>query len=461
MSDEGKKRRKALAERMASLVTGKNSEPEKVSEVRDEPSSMDGAQAEDDVEEVEQKEIDNKVSAEEWDKLAKIAHDIVRLNVPHRVMDESSVHAGMTLLCSPELLKKLNEELSKTVAGEYYSRLAILLCASQIWVSNPRQMTHCMINSSSSSGKDFVTKAVYDLFPVATKDFRTKITSEAFTYWHATKKDVEDGFSWDGRLLYLEDCSQGLLDSPTFRVMLSGGSISTIVKDQRAIDLEIKGRPVVLITTASTIPKQELLNRFISVSLEETAEQTSLVFDKTVEVALGNVNPPDETLRNALRLLVRVRVIIPSEIGNKLKVLFPAKPVNMRREFARFLAIMQNSTALHQHTREKNEKGEVLATWQDYDNACYVFKRNPIKLTRSQQAIYDAMPSDQWLHRKEINILSKKGSSWTYELLLQLVELDLVKVKLDETEATSKAQDLFMKVPTTFGLPTSEILKAR
>ena len=69
--------------------------------------------------------------------------------------------------------------------------------------------------------------------------WRTKISGEAFTYWHVNEKD----WSWDGKILFLEDIGQSVLDSDTFKVMCSEGSVASVVKNQETIDLIIKGKP--------------------------------------------------------------------------------------------------------------------------------------------------------------------------------------------------------------------------
>lgn len=372
---------------------------------------------------------------------------------------DSSLHEPVKLLLNPDLFFKFVNELGKKIAGEHYTRSSIFLCSCNIWLKNSLQTTHCLINSSSSAGKDFITKNVFDIFPDQIKDYRSKITPEAFSYWRTDKKSVEDGFSWDGRLLYLEDCSQHLLDSATFRVMLSGGTHATVVRDQRAIDLRINGRPLVLVTTATTKPSNELLNRFIPISLEETGEQTANVFLKELEFAKGVKNDYDISFKKALSCLERVNVVIP--FAEYLASLFPCKPVSMRREFARFLTLIQNSAALHQFQRNKDENGNVLADWFDYDLAVYCyggFAREIVKLTKTQQRIYDCLIDGEWYYLKEISGKLGLDSTWVYRILSQLQEKELVVCKLDDTEAKSKAKHIYAKLVSHSQLPKSKEL---
>ncbi|MEM3154800.1 MAG: hypothetical protein QW165_04540 [Candidatus Woesearchaeota archaeon] len=398
----------------------------------------------------------------EQDEKRASAYAGLRGMIPHKIMDDSTLHAAVGILHNPDFLNIIIDELGKKIAGEHYARTAIFLCACNIWVENSLQKTHVIVNSSSSAGKDHVTKAVFDLFPEGIKDYRSKITSETFSYWRTDKKSREENFTWDGRLLYLEDCSQTLLDSPTFRVMLSGGSKATVVRDQRAIDLHIPGRPTVMITTATTMPSNELLNRFVPVSLEETQCQTINVFRKEIELAMCVKAEYNPNVKAALLLLRKCRVKIP--FAEHFLGLFPDKPVSMRREFARFLSFIQNSAALYQFQRVKDADGYVLADWQDYDNAVYGFAgidRNPVKLTKSQQRVLDCFSGDGWYLRSEIASMVGMDSSWVYRILLQLVEKGLISVRLDDTEAKSKAKQIFAKVVSVSQLPKSDVLIAK
>lgn len=385
----------------------------------------------------------------------------LRKEIPPKNLDDTQLSNAIKQVTDPKLLVNLLNELSKRVAGENYAKTAIFLCACGIWVKNPLQKTHCIINSSSSAGKDFIVKAVFDLFPAFLKDYRSKITPEAFSYWRTDKASRDAGFTWDGRLLYLEDCSQSLLDSPTFRIMLSGGSFATIVRDQRAIDLQISGRPLVLVTTATTKPSNELLNRFIPISLDESSEQTTNVFFKELDSVNGQKQEYDEQFQHCLSLLGVVRVKIP--FTAQLSGLFPCKPVSMRREFARFLTLIQNSAALHQYQRERSEAGEVLATWDDYDAAVFAyggFERDPVKLTMAQQQVFGVLKENDWLFKLEVATLVGKDDTWVYRLLMQLVERGLVGVRMDDSEAKTKAKQKFAKVSSLSQLPKSWEIKS-
>ena len=60
----------------------------------------------------------------------------------------------------------------------------------------------------------------------------TKMSKEAFTYWHI-------GEPWDNKVIHFEDITQELLNSSTFKVMSSGGSYAVVVREQKTIEIPI------------------------------------------------------------------------------------------------------------------------------------------------------------------------------------------------------------------------------
>lgn len=269
------------------------------------------------------------------------------------------------LLEDPKIFDIITEdELAKRITGEIATRKAIFLSLCSIWVKDIQVNT--LVNSESSSGKSYICKAIVDLFPEELKQYRTKISPEAFTYWHNSSKEPD--WSWDGKICYLEDISQSLLDSPTFRVMCSEGSISTVVRNQLAIDIEIVGKPCMLLTTANTTPTKELLNRFNLISLDESCSQTLKILERTAEFAEESESVPySPRISEALTRLRRIEVTIP--FAKKIVKCFPTDDIRVRRDFKRFFDLIKASTALHQFQRSCNHREHKFAEAQDYELA--------------------------------------------------------------------------------------------
>lgn len=288
--------------------------------------------------------------------------------------------AYLSLLKEPQLLKKLLQETDLVVEGEVEARYSLILSLGSLWVEGEKNMLHTLVNSASSAGKGHVSKAVFDLLPKHLGIYRTRITPTALTYWHAGDNE----WSWDGKLLFLDDVSDNVLNSEVLKVMLTEGNKATVTKDQKALEIEITGKPLVWLTTANSEANEEATNRLLFLSLTESEEQTRAIMRRQAEVAAGlrEVRDYDFKLRQSLGLLERVKVAVPFSL--KLDSLFPS-PISMRRDFPRFLGLIKASAALHQYQRARDEQGRVIATWADYDAAQlsftnYAFDSHGVKL---------------------------------------------------------------------------------
>jgi len=286
------------------------------------------------------------------------------------------------LLDDPKLFDRITiEELEKTVAGEEKARRAIFLSLCSIWVEGAP--IHTLVNSESSAGKSYICSRIRDLFPTERYSWRTRISPTTLTYWHNSKFEPE--WTWDGKFFYLEDVSENVMNSDVFKVMCSEGSVATVVYKQRAIDVIINGKPAMLLTTASSLPNNEILNRFNVVSLDESEEQTNRVKVRHAKNAVFSEKTDHDGVRAMLGLLNRVNVCIP--YAEKILGYFPSE-VRARRDYPRFLSLVRSSAALHQVQRKKEETGFVVAEAQDYEIAReaiqYITTSIPIGLTRRQ-----------------------------------------------------------------------------
>jgi len=288
-------------------------------------------------------------------------------NCPCYTKESKEAEEFETILKDPELFNKINKEFDKTIIGESKSRKAIFLSLCNVWVDGSEIPLNTLVSSETSAGKSYICKQIVKIFPKEMVEYRTKITPEAFTYWHNREKD----WSWNGKICYLEDISQSILDAPTFKVMCSEGNTATIVIKQRAYDLHIEGKPIMLITTARTNPSAEVLGRFQIVSLDESKEQTEgIVFGQARSSETGIVEKYNEELVLALSHLKRKKVIIPFaiKIATFLKMGYNFESIRLRRDFQRLLELIKCSAVLHQLQRKESD-WSILANAQDYEIA--------------------------------------------------------------------------------------------
>lgn len=352
-------------------------------------------------------------------------------------------------LKDPMLLDRLVlDGLDEVIVGEDSVRKVIFLCAVGAMVKNATRTSYnLLVNSDSGAGKDHIVHNVLKVLPKEMITKRTRISPTALTYWH--NSTFEPNWSWNEKVLYLEDCSNAVLNCDVFKVFTSGGSFATIVKDQRAIDIEIKGKPVVIITSASAEPEPELVRRFLVINLTENEDQTKEVMDKWADYGTNGQAIP--TLNNeyhkAMRLIYPRKVKIPW--AKKITKYFPYKHIIMRTHFARFLDFVKASAVLHQYARKIDADEFVLANGQDYDYARIVMLTTSsndrmIPLTKNQQEVITIFRD---LGLNIINEgLNEQEIGWTFSELLSKIPLSQSQLYRELTKLVKSGfieKDLF------------------
>lgn len=284
-------------------------------------------------------------------------------------------------------------ETDKKIKGELEARHTITLCGAGRLVENANLTSfNLLVNSSNpGAGKDYVVKNTLALLPKPQLVYRSRISEKLFTYWHNKRNEPE--WTWDGKVFYGEDISNNVLNSDVFKVMSSSGSHATIVINQEPVDIEIVGKPVMVITSATANPSKEIMRRYPILNLDEGIKQTESIMGSQAEAAeVGERSEYNPMITEALATLKRVKVRVP--YASKLVKLFPKEHVIMRTHFDRFLDYIKASAAFHQHQREVDGKGFVIATGLDYDIARVAIvktasNKHMIPLTKNLQRLLD------------------------------------------------------------------------
>jgi len=274
---------------------------------------------------------------------------------------------SLEILQDPNLFENINKEFDKKIVGEVETRKVIFLCANGRLVENAQIASYnLLVNDEAGTGKDYVTGAVLDILPKDIYIHKTRISPTVFTYWH--NPQYEPDWSWNGKVFYPEDVSEMVLNSDVFKVMCSAGSSATIVIKQRAIDIDIVGKPVMITTTATATPNPELTRRFVILNLDSSVDQTKLIMRRHSEFKESGIVPKyEEKYTKAMKFLKRVRVKVP--FAKMIDEHFPNQNIIMRTHYPRFLDFISASAGFYQYQREIDSEGFVLANGQDYDIA--------------------------------------------------------------------------------------------
>lgn len=360
------------------------------------------------------------------------------------------------ILKDENIFERIIKQFDKKIEGEKKSKRAVFLSLCNVWVEDSEVPLNTLVSSESSAGKSFTCKNIIKIFPPELVEYRTKITPEAFTYW---KRGDED-WNWDGKICYLEDISQSILDAPTFKVMCSEGSKATIVIKQKAVDIDIEGKPVMLITTARTSPNTEILNRFQIVSLDESANQTrNIIFRQAKQ---QNSEKYDENITRALRYLKRYKVKIPfmEKVAVFLEENYNFKSLRLRRDFSRLMDLIKCSAVLHQFQREKDENNFLIANEKDYAIARevinYIQTATFKGLTHRLKKAFDCCLEMKEFTAQEIHskfpFMNQK--SW-YNTLDKLLERNMLRTEIRSLEG-SKSDGKRYVVKTTYFMVNEE-----
>jgi len=326
----------------------------------------------------------NKKQTEEIIKYNEELKEKIRPNISQHIKN---------LLDKRLLWDYILDELEKKHVGDIAAKEIIFLSAIGRLVKNKKPYSfNVILHSESSAGKDHLVESVLSLFPNDDIEAFGRISKTALTYLHDSKK--EPFFSYDGKILYLEEVTEDILNNEIMKVFTAGLTKSAITKDQAAEVIEVNGKPVVICTTATSKPTSEILNRFSIVKLDESEEQTKRTYAHEEEEY-------DEEIIDFLFKMKPREINIPIRMRQKIAQGFPANKTSMRRAFPRFIDIVKAIAAFHNNER---------VTWEDYDLAVRIFRNyrsgiSSIPLKKEDQRIVKLLEdSEEPLSAPEISI---------------------------------------------------------
>jgi hypothetical protein len=252
-------------------------------------------------------------------------------------------------------------DLARTgLAGERRAVQLLYLVLTSRFLARP---VSAAVKGPSAGGKSFVVTAVLPFFPPGASYELTAMSERSLAYG-------TEPLAHKFLVLYEAAGIESEFASYLVRSMLSEGRVryETVEKTPTGLVPRLIERegPTGLITTTTKItlhPENE--TRLLSVPITDTPEQTR---DVLLALADEKVEPPDIGYWVALQEWLQVserRVTIP--YARKLAQLVPPVAVRLRRDFATILNLIRAHALLHQATRERDERGRIVATVVDYE----------------------------------------------------------------------------------------------
>ncbi len=265
------------------------------------------------------------------------------------------------VLRDPALLFNIGQTLHRLgLAGETIIALILYLVLTSRLL---QRIISAAIKSESSAGKSFILETVLKLFPPEAYKFMSSMSRQALIYSNEDYRHL---------MIIVAEATGAEAASYNFRTLLSENKLvfETVEKNPRTGQQETrrieKQGPTGLITT-TTLPRLHPENetRLVTLSLDESEDQSLAIKLATASEYEGNrVEPNINPWVNAQRLLRPVRVEIP--YATYLAEHTPNKPLRIRRDFAKLLAIVEASAVLHQLQRKEIRKGVIKADLKDY-----------------------------------------------------------------------------------------------
>ncbi len=218
------------------------------------------------------------------------------------------------------------------------------------------------IKGPSSGGKSFITEKTLSFFPERAYYALSAMSERALAY-------SLEPLSHRMLVIYEAAGIRGEFVTYLVRSLLSEGCVryETVEKTKDGLKprlIQREGPIGLIVTTTSVSLHSENETRLLSLTVTDTPEQTRGIL---MALADETVNQPDLEAWHALQTWLEHaehRVLIP--FARALAEKIPPVATRLRRDFRTFLNLVRANTVLHQKQRERDERGQVIASLEDY-----------------------------------------------------------------------------------------------
>ncbi len=243
------------------------------------------------------------------------------------------------------------------------ARLLFLAITSRLL---PRPLA-IVLKGASAAGKNHLVASVARFFPEEAIYALTSASERALVY-------SSTDFKHRTLILYEGDGLTAGFMAYVVRSLLSEGRIAyeTTVRQKNGnftTQRIEKAGPTGFITTTTGLQiHDENETRMLSLSVDESSEQTTQILTAQAESAAGIATPPLDLARwhDLQASLQREREPVIIAWAPALAKAIPPVAVRLRRDFPSLLSLIAAHALLHRATRER-DAGRVVATLEDYE----------------------------------------------------------------------------------------------
>jgi DNA primase len=259
--------------------------------------------------------------------------------------------AALDLLKSPDLLGRILADFDACgVVGEETNKLVGYLAAVSRQLDKPLAV---LIQSSSAAGKSSLMDAVLALMPDEAQVRYSAMTGQSLFYMGET--------SLKHKILAIAEEEGAAQASYALKLLQSDGQVSMASTGKDATtglltthEYKVEGPVMLFLTTTAIDIDEELLNRCVVLTVNESREQTRAIHilqrqRQTLEGLLADEGRDAimALYRNAQRLLQPLKVVNP--YADKLT--FLDDKTRTRRDHMKYLSLIRAITFLHQYQR--------------------------------------------------------------------------------------------------------------
>ena len=271
-------------------------------------------------------------------------------------LEPEAAAEAMALLKSPNLIEAIGEAFDAAgIAGETTNKLAAYLAGTSRLLRKPLAV---IIQSTSAAGKTTLMEAVLSFFPGEDQIKYSAMTGQSLYY--LGEKNLKH------KILAIVEEEGAEKASYALKLLQSEGelTIASTGKDattgrMKTEEYHVEGPVAIILTTTSIDIDEELMNRCLVLTVDESREQTERIhqLQREARTVAGIVAQEKrrailDTLTNAQRLLK------PKLIANDFAPLltFTSDRTRTRRDHEKYLTLIDTIALLHQHQREPIRK---------------------------------------------------------------------------------------------------------
>jgi DNA primase catalytic core len=277
---------------------------------------------------------------------AETASPVVRLSEAERA-------EALAWLTAPDLVGRLRAAFHKAgIIGEENNTLLAYLAGVSRLLERPLAI---IVQSASAAGKTTLMDAVLAFFPEEERIKYSAMTGQSLYYLGET--------NLKHKILAIVEEAGAEKASYALKLLQSEGelTIASTGKDPTTGRMEtqvyrVEGPVMIILTTTAIDLDEELQNRCLTLSVDESPEQTAKIhtLQRERRTLAGLVARSERTellrvLRNAQRLLTAVEVLNPYAPS----LTFPSGRTRNRRDHEKYLTLIDAIALLHQHQRPK------------------------------------------------------------------------------------------------------------